>query len=366
MRFIFFRKDPILQTYTSTETPVLQLDELFSPTMTLNGFNHFLTDPATPDKSNGYSPTPPNEILEKHLDDTPTRQLPQSASRVASPPPSEPDLSVSASYVSNLGSPASELGSSPWSAAVGRATMGKSGRVIEKLQGDNDRLQREKKLATVKLEEEVKRGESARSALESLQIYNQNLSSIHESDKNFLSKKDRRIDELRADLELERERREKAERATRESRRERDEMVEQLRREAAENKELAKRSNSQYDMLSKSWKGLEDRYERQTFKLKTDLQALRREIEDDKRKLFRLEEIMDQLRHEGEKTRKAKERLALDFEAYKTEQERGIREMRQRAEHNADNHDRVLQEMESMLGQMRYIINVKNDVRDVQ
>ncbi|KAK4695976.1 hypothetical protein P7C71_g1882, partial [Lecanoromycetidae sp. Uapishka_2] len=332
--------------------------------MTLTGFNHFLADPSTPDKPNGHSPISPRVTPKQDFEDTPARQVPDRIGRVASPPPSEPD--VSSPVLSNLGSPTSELGSSPWSAAVGRAAMGKSGRVIEKLQGDNDRLQREKKLATVKLEEEVKRGESARSALESLQISNQNLSSIHESDKNFLTKKERRIEELRADLGMEKGRRESAENATRESRRERDEIVDQIRREAAEDRELARRANNQYDMLSKSWKGLEDRYERQTLRLRDDLQALRRQIEEDRRKLVQIEVIMDQLRQEGEKTRKAKEHLSSDFEAYKTEQEDGIREIRERAERNDNSHRQKLEQMEDMLGQMRYIVNVKAAVRDVE
>jgi len=365
MRSMLFRKHLDLQTYVPTDAPTLQLDEICSPIMTLNGLSDFLLDPSTPEKPDGHSPTPPKETPRKHLDDTPSRQPPDSASRVGSPPPSEPDYSINSSYLSNLGSPTSELGSSPWSAAVGRATMGKSGRVIEKLQGDNDRLQREKKLATVKLEEEVKRGESARSALESLQVSNENLITIHESDKNFLTKKDRRIEELRADLETEKSRREKAEKATRESRRERDDMVDQLRREAAEDKELAKSSNSQYETLSKSWKSLEDGYERQMFKLKNDLQALRREVDEDQRKLVHLEVIMEQLQKEADRTRKAKEQLSADFENYKAEQEAGIREMRQKAEQNDDTYNRTLKQMENMLGQMRYIVNVKKHARDV-
>ncbi len=366
MRSMYFRRSPDLQTYIITEAPTLQFEEVFSPTMTLNGLNHFLADPSTPEKPNGYSPSPPKETPKKQFDDAPSRQFPDSVSRVASPPPCEPDYSLNSLSLSNLGSPTSEFGSSSWSAAVGRATIGKSGRVIEKLQGDNDRLQREKKLATVKLEEEVKRGESARTALESLQISNENLTSIHESDKSFLAKKDRRIEELRADLEMERSRRENAEKATRESRRERDEVVDQLRREAAEDKELVKRSNSQYETLAQSWKSLEDRYEWQMLKIKSDLETLRREMYGDSRKLVHLEVVMDQLRQEGDKTRKTKEQLALDFEDYKAEQEAGIREMRERAEQNDDNHKRTLKQMESMLGQMKYLINVKKVVRDAE
>ena len=353
-----------LRSYISTDAPKLHLDQLLSPNMALNGLNDLLSDPTTPERTTGHTPPSPNETPQKHLDNTPVRVLPNVAPRSVSPLLSESGNPVNASSLSNFGSPTSDFAASPWSAAVGRATMGKSGRVIDKLQGDNDRLQREKKLAIVKLEEEVKRGESARLALESLQVSNNNLISIHESDKSFLSKKDRRIEELRADLEMERSRRDSAERATRESRRERDEVVEKLRREAVEDKEQAKKANCQYDVLSKSWKSLEDRYERQILKFRSDLAVLREELGCDKQKLTQLEVIMEQLRQEGDKTRKAKERLSSDLQAYKAEQEAGIRGMRERAQLNDSAHEQTLKHMETMLGQMRYIVNVKKDVRD--
>ena len=353
------------QTHVATEAPRLQLDELFSPTMALN---HFFSESSTPEQQSGNPVSPKSDSnIQLNGHHTPTRQQPGTLSRIASPPPpSEADYSLNSPHLlSGSATPSSEHANAPWSSAIGRAGTGKSGRVIEKLMGDNDRLQREKKLATVKLEEEVKRSESARSALEGLQMSNANLLSIHEADKGFLAKKDRRIEELRADLEAERSRREKAERETRESRRERDEVVEKLRREVAEDKEQAKRSNSQYEVLSKSWRGMEERYERQAQKLKNDLKDLRSEIDSDSQKLAQLEVITEQLRQESEKTRKAKEKLSSDFQAYKAEQESGVQGIRQRAEQNESTHDRTLRQMESLLGQMKYVVNLKNTIRDV-
>ncbi|MCJ1449800.1 hypothetical protein MMC28_000128 [Mycoblastus sanguinarius] len=348
------------------QPPQLSLDELFTPTM--NGLNHLFSDSSAPNKQNGSSPVPLTGTSRRsHEYDTPVKQQSNSASRVASPSLSEADLSLnSPQYLSNMGTPTSELGGVNWSSAVGRATTGKSGRVIEKLMGDNDRLSREKKLATVKLDEEVKRSESARSALETLQISNANLLSMHETDKGFLSKKDRRIEELRSDLEAERLRREKAEKETRESRREREEAVEKLRRDAAEDREQARRSNSQYEVLSRSWKCLEEQYERQTQKLKADLKCLRTEIDNDQQKLARLEVIMEQLRQEGEKSRRAKEKLSSDFQAYKVEQEVGVRGIKERAEKNNAANNRTFKQMESLLGEMRYVLNVKKNVRGVE
>ena len=361
------------QAHMSVEAPKLQLDELFSPTMALNGYKHLFPDPSTPEQHADDSTISPTDNNIRSPSAEPAigqrdhhisiRTRPQSDTPIGSPPPRDTDLSLnSPNILSEFGTPTSELGGLQWSAAVGRATTGKSGRVIEKLMGDNDRLQREKTLATVKLEEEVKRGESARSALESLQVSNAHLISIHETDKTFLAKKDRRIEELRADLEAERSKREKAEKETRETRRERDEVVETLRRETAEDKQQAQRANFQYEVLSKSWKNLEKRYEKQTSSLKADLKGLQKEMDNDRQKMAQLEVILEQLAQEGDKSRKTKEKLSSDFQLYKAEQEAGIQGIRDRAEMINTAHDRTLEQMQSVLGQMRYVVNIRKDV----
>ena len=306
----------------------------------------------------------------RHVEhDTPTKQQP--TSRMASPLPSEGDFSLnSPQTLSMVGTPTSESGPAPgpdshnWSAAIGRAATGKSGRVIEKLMGENDRLQREKKLAIVKLEEEVKRGESARLALESLQVSNETLSSIHESDKTQMTKKDRKIELLRADLQSEKLRREKAEKETRESRREREEVVEELRRDAAEDREEARRSTAQYEILASSWKTLEDRYERQAQKLKTDLNDLRTEIGSDKQKMTELEIVIEQLTHELAKVAQVKDKLLMGFQAYKKEQESGLQEIQEKAERNNSANEELHEQMSGVLGQMRHVVNIKRDSRE--
>ena len=277
---------------------------------------------------------------------------------------SQPSTNSTPQGLSNADTLNSESNGSPWSSAVGRATTGKSGRVIERLMVENDRTQREKNLLSVKLEEESKRGETARAALDSLETSNQNLASMHDLDTLAMGRKDRKIEELKAELEHERSRRERAESDMRATQMERDQTVNRLTRESMEDREQAKRSNSQYDVLTRSWKGLEDRYERQTRRLKSDIQILRDEIANDKRKVSQLEVILEQLRHESEKTRKAKESLAQDFEAYKSAQDENLREMREKAEKNGSAHELALREMDVVLGRMKYVVNVKQDVKE--
>ena len=257
----------------------------------------------------------------------------------------------------------SDSNSSPWSAAVGRATNGKSGRVIERLMGENDRLQREMALACAKYDEELKRSESARSALESVRASNQNLLSMHETDKSLLARKERKIEELKQELESERSKREHAEAETKETRVERDTTVQKLMKESLEEKEQAKRSSTQYDVLAKSWKNQEERYDRQIQKLRGSVKTLQDEQGEDKQKLTRLDVIMEQLKQEGEKTNKAKESLAREFEAYKNEQELGIKGMRERAERNEKANEKILTDVNTVLGEMKYVVNLKKDVR---
>ncbi|KAL9626218.1 MAG: hypothetical protein Q9164_007921, partial [Protoblastenia rupestris] len=242
--------------------------------MNLNGVNDSSQEDASRSQSSASNSTSPRA---RAAYETPISRQFRHTDHLSAPALAQPNLANSPSLptttprlLSQPPTPGSDAEGYPWSSAVGRATTGKSGRVIERLMADVDRLQREKHLANVKLEEETKRSESARSVLQNLQVSNQHLESSHEIDKVALGKRDRKIEELRADLQIERSRREKAEADMRDTRLERDETVQEYQRQMLNERDKAKRSTTQYDILSKSWKSLEEKYERQTRKLRED------------------------------------------------------------------------------------------------
>lgn len=233
--------------------------------------------------------------------------------------------------------------------------------------GENDRLQREKTLASAKYEEELKRSESARSAVESLRASNENLTSMHESNTNLLAKRERKIEELREELEGERLRRERAELETKETRYERDTVVHRLTKEAMEEKELSRRSSTQYEVLQQSWKSQGEKYERQIQKLKASMKALQDAISEDKQKIAHIDVITEQLGQECEKTKKVKDNLIQGFDAYKEEQEKEVSEMRERAQRNDRSYEQLLRDVTAVLGEMKYVINLKkNDFRPME
>lgn len=354
-------------TYTSPESPKLHSDEVFSFDMNSNATNGSPQDPITPSThhDNFPLPAPPPEPI--HDQDTPLRQSLPNIDLTALPQPSDIERSTSLSPVaSNLDTPALEIQALQWSAAVGRATTGKSGRVIERLMGENDRLRRELKHQSLRCEEEAKRSEMARSRSDTLQATNGNLVAMREVDKSALARRERKIEELKADLQAERSRRERADRETKETSKERDEVVGDCRREVMAEKEASRKSTTQYEVLSSSWRSLNDGYRRQMENLKVDIKKLNGTRAEDRMKLERLEVVIEQTRREGEKMGKAKEAVSKKFEDYKAETEEGIRGIRERAERNERASQGALEEMEKVVGEMRYVINLKKDVKEAE
>ena len=336
--------------------PQLELDHLFSPTMALN---HLLPESPIPIKSNGFPAQSPPESKQVTTPSIINRQRSPPIDRIGSPPHSEAESTFNSPHLPPNSTNTNGDASPVWSSAVGRATTGKSGRVIERLMNENDRLLREKKLATVRLEEEMKRGDSARLALESLQISNGNMSSVHEADMALLLKRDRKIQELKEELKAERARREKAEADARDTKRERDETVDSVRRVAIKDQEVAKRASSQYEVLSRSWKTLEERYERQVQQMKSAITTIQAELQRDREKAARLEVIIEQLRREEEKARKAKDHLISEFDAYKLESEQTLERIRGTARENESANDEFQLQLHTVLGEMKHVIGVQ-------
>ncbi|KAH0545050.1 hypothetical protein FGG08_000821 [Glutinoglossum americanum] len=265
---------------------------------------------------------------------------------------------------SGNGIPSDTLPSPQWSSAVGRATTGKSGRVIEKLMAENDRLRRELKLETLRREEEQKRGEMARGKMESLRDINDNL--IHQTnvDKASLARRERKIEDLKADIESERKMRVEAESGLKQVQRESDVTIQELKSNLVSESEKARRNASQYDVLASSWKQLDDGYRRKTEAFRGELRQLKAEKDEDRAKLARLEIIVEQQRHEVEKMRVMKERIEKQYEDYIEEAEMSTRDMREKAKRNEKDNEEALEEAKKVLGELKYLLNLKKFVRD--
>ncbi|KAL9039286.1 MAG: hypothetical protein Q9180_002618 [Flavoplaca navasiana] len=359
--------------HMSAEPPSLQLtglNGLFQTNPNSNGFSTFTLDPipSSPHQngvvSDGAADSP---RAASPANETPYRPSLLNSRRFHSQPFPDAHATDPASPTpSTFGTPNSDHQDQPWSSAVGRATTGKSGRVIERLMAENDRLRREKNLTDVKLEEEVRRGDSAKSAMEGLRSTNDNLTTIHETDKSILARRERKLEEMKLELEAERQRREKAEIETRETCRERDEAVERLRKELRVATEQSTRATTQYDVISMSFRGLRDDQSRTTRELRAQMASLQDAMVADQQTRASMQTAMEHYRSEFERAQDANRRLQTAFETYKGEAEQELKDIRQAAQSNSEANDRKQEEMQAVKDEMRYVINVRTNVKGLE
>ncbi|KAF1989689.1 hypothetical protein K402DRAFT_390655 [Aulographum hederae CBS 113979] len=126
------------------------------------------------------------------------------------------------------------------------APEGRSGRAIQKLTADNDRLRRDLNHEKAAREESARELAASKAIIESLRSQLSNLTHDRDTNQLLVDRKERRIADMRTSLTTETGRREQAERKAREMATLLDNTVSNANKEVAEAKELAKfeQSNS--------------------------------------------------------------------------------------------------------------------------
>lgn len=104
--------------------------------------------------------------------------------------------------------------STEWSSAVGHAATGKSGRVIHNLQEDIARLTRECSVYRSRAEETQRINDAFRTQVQTMTEQIRNLELANETNLHSISRKDRKIEDLRLEIQSERDRRHRAEKET--------------------------------------------------------------------------------------------------------------------------------------------------------
>lgn len=254
---------------------------------------------------------------------------------------------------SSESSPSSE--STPWSSAIGHAGTGKSGRVIERLQGDIDRLRREKQLLKMRHEEAEKANEALVARNQSLQDRNSNYEQSHEANLRQLARRERQVEELREELRKERLKTAKAE-AQADAAASNEEI---WRNQASQAKALAVQKEAEYETIVVCRKMDHDRFQIGLDKIKGGCDALLRRQVDDLEKQKKLEIIAEQQRETISQLEELTRRLTTNFKAYRSEIDAAISDLRETACQNDQAVTQKLEEMTQVTGRMRWIMNVE-------
>lgn len=254
----------------------------------------------------------------------------------------------------------------PWSSAVGRANLGKSGRVIEKLMAENDMLRRDIKLERIRADDakqELKMGEA-----KAEQERNDYEGKLHDAaiNKTLLKRRERQLTDLKTQVDSERLRAAKALES------------EMIWREAAEREKVEAKAEidrahtyaalmeGRNNTLSGHWKDQRVQLDREVDRMRKEIKMIQQERKEDDRQISVLKGISDQQAEQLERLKAEKDTLWKEFERYKAAQEELLRDIKTKAKTQIMENEKRLEEATNVLHQLKWALNVKKNVPGAQ
>lgn len=257
-------------------------------------------------------------------------------------------------------------GSSQWSSAVGRANLGKSGRVIERLMAENDMLKRDLNLERLRAEESKQAVKMAEGRMEALT--GEYEGRLHDAavTKTLLKRRERQLAELKSQIEGEKTRADAAvdrERGWREAM-ERTEKESKIKVEEAQT--YAALMEGRNKTMAHHWKEQGAEVSKTIGKLGKEIEILVVERSGDDERMNMLQGLCDQQAEQLDELVKQKLEIAKHFEAYKREQEDALRAIKERAAEQERANDVALEETQRVLGELKWALGVKRNVKGAQ
>ena len=301
------------------------------------------------------------------IQDGPSGQA-DSTTKLANTPSGNRHVSA-ARNISHTLSPVSDTpksdSSESWPVSLkGGGSAGKTGRVIERLNREKDKLTRDLNDKAARLEEAEKQQEICKLLLEGAQESAATSRSMYETSQAMLTRKERKVEELRLALESEKLRRESAEK----DRREMTDLLQQTqttsRREVDREREIADHAKAQYEALRGGLKSRDQSYSVQIAKLRSEFLKLEDQTNNNHVHLQRLEGLGDEIRMKQGSVLEVNERIVTNFQNYKKESDTMLRDVAWMARENEAKGDELLKEMEETIHKMKWAMAVKRDVMD--
>ena len=247
-----------------------------------------------------------------------------------------------------------------WSAAIGHASTGKSGRVIERLQGQIDQLNRERKLERVRAEETEKAKEALSSRIGHLEDRISNYEQSVEANNRQLKRKDRMIEELREDFRKEKAKTETAEEQARMATLREGEVKDSANRANA----MAAQRSQEYETLNHIRNRDNQKHQADVDKVRQSFQMLLRQRKEDQESAKKLEVIAEQQQHTIAQLQESSRKMETNFNTYKAEIDKAISTLRGAAGGNDKAIAVAVEDAQSVIGRMRWVMNVQRDVHE--
>lgn len=294
---------------------------------------------ATPSRTN-VKPEPNTE--------TPTRWAGHSP-RVIEPSPRD----------NSVLSDGAEVANGQWDSTIGKAGLGKTGRVINKLVSDNDALKRDIQIERLKADEAKQAAKLIEDKMERLiDDYESRLLEANVT-KTLLARKERQVETLTSHIEMEKKKASLAQERERTWKAE----VDKIRAESAERVDEAtthaQLMEGRYNAISSHWREQGDSVKRAMARLRGEIGQVVEARRKDDEKMQLLRDMCDQQDGNIKELRREKEEIARLFELYKQTQEDDLRNIKTEGRRREQEQARMLGEAKDTLDKLKWALNVK-------
>lgn len=264
---------------------------------------------------------------------------------------SEVNLSATEAHLSN-----------GWDSTVGKAGLGKTGRVINRLVSDNEALKRDIQIERLRAEESKQAARLLEDKLE--RIASEYESRLLEANvtKALLARKERQVETLQAAVGLEKKRAVDAGERERTWKDEMERARAEAKRQVEDATNYAALVEGRYNAISSHWRDQGAEVERSVGKMRAEISGLLEERRKDDDRISTLRDLCDQQDGNIRELQQQKDEIAAQFERYKAEQEAALSAIKTNAAQREEEQERTLRESKEVLDKLRWALNVKDKV----
>ncbi|KAF2967208.1 hypothetical protein GQX73_g6366 [Xylaria multiplex] len=257
-------------------------------------------------------------------------------------------------------------GSPQWDGAVGKAGLGKTGRVINKLVSDNEVLKRDLKIERLKAEESKQAAKLVEDKMERMMSDYESRLLEASVTKTLLSRKERQVEHLQSSVELEKKRTADAQERERIWRDEMESTRRDTKVQVEEANSHAALMESRYNAISSHWKDQGEEVKRAVTTMNGRIKTLVEERLKDDEKINVLRDLCDQQDVNIRDLRRQRDEISQKFEDYKREQEAALQSIKENARKREEEQLMTIEETKKVLGQLRWALNVKRNVKGAE
>ncbi|CAK7268285.1 mother-specific HO expression [Sporothrix epigloea] len=253
-------------------------------------------------------------------------------------------------------------GANGWDSTVGKAALGKTGRVINRLVSDNEALKRDLKIESLKAEEAKQAARLVEDKMERLIAdYESRLMEANLT-KTLLARKERQVESLQSAVQLEKKRTTDAQDRERTWREEMEKIRSEAKRQVEEATGYAALMEGRYNAISSHWRDQGETVQKAVARMEKDVLEISEARQQDDEKINMLRDLCDQQDGNIKLLCRQKDNILHQFSEYKKEQENFLHDIKANATQRELEQENTLSEARDVLDKLKWSLNIKNTI----